>query len=77
MLRRQVTLAREVGQLKAALVIGDPSRLESIARHLGENGVPLPMPAHDVIQAVVRSLLKCPGYGRLACVQCLLTSAAM
>ena len=40
--------------MKAALVIGDPGRLESIGRFFGPNGVPLPMPPQEVVDAVVR-----------------------
>ena len=43
--------------MKAALVIGDPCRLESIARFFGPNGVPLPMPPQEVVDTVVRALL--------------------
>lgn len=52
---RQVTIVREMGQMKAALVIGDPCRLESIARFFGPNGVPLPMPPREVVDTVVRA----------------------
>ena len=41
--------------MKAALVIGDPCRLESIARFFGPNGVRLPMPPQDVVDKVVRA----------------------
>ena len=51
---RQVALVKEMGQMKAALVIGDPCRLESIARFFGPNGVRLPMPPQDVVDKVVR-----------------------
>ncbi len=43
--------------MKAALVIGDPCRLESIARFFGPNGVRLPMPPQEVVDKVVRA---CP-----------------
>ena len=47
--------------MKAALVISDPCRLESIARFFGPNGVPLPMPPQEVVDAVVRARLASTG----------------
>ncbi len=50
-----MTLVREVGQVKAAMVLGDPWRLETVSRLFGSDGLPLPLPPQEYVMSVVRA----------------------
>ena len=40
--------------MKAAMVLGDPWRLETVSRLFGSDGLPLPLPPQEYVLSVVR-----------------------